>query len=71
MSVTVSIVSPSICHEVMGPNAMILALNHLFHFPLSLSLRGSSVLFHFCHKGFVICLSEVVDISPGNLDSNW
>ena len=23
-SVTVSIVSPSICHEVMGPNAMIL-----------------------------------------------
>ena len=24
-SVTVSIVSPSICHEVMGPDAMILA----------------------------------------------
>ena len=24
-SLTVSIVSPSICHEVMGPNAMILA----------------------------------------------
>ena len=24
MSVTVSIVSPSICHEVMGPDAMIL-----------------------------------------------
>ena len=25
-SVTVSIVSPSICHEVMGPDAMILVL---------------------------------------------
>ena len=26
-SVTVSIVSPSICHEVMGPDAMIFFLN--------------------------------------------
>ena len=26
-SVTVSIVSPSICHEVMGPDAMIFILN--------------------------------------------
>ena len=26
-SVTVSTVSPSICHEVMGPDAMILVLN--------------------------------------------
>ena len=24
----------------------------------------------FCHKGGVICLSEVIDISPGNLDSH-
>ena len=22
----------------------------------------------FCHKGGVICISEVIDISPGNLD---
>ena len=29
-SVTVSIVSPSICHEVMGPDAMILFLNVAF-----------------------------------------
>ena len=41
-SVTVPIVSPSICHEVMGPDAMILffecwVLNQLFHSPLSLS----------------------------------
>ena len=24
----------------------------------------------FCHKGGVICISEVTDISPGNLDSS-
>ena len=50
-SVTVSIVSPSICHEVMGPDAMILVFWMLnfkpaFHSPLSLSSRGSLVL-HF------------------------
>ena len=44
-SVTVSIVSPSICHQVMGPDAMIfvfwmLSLRQLFHSPLSLSSRG-------------------------------
>src|SRR5574338_302766 len=47
---TVSTVSPSISHEVMGPDAMIFA---------------------FCHKGGVICISEVIDISPGNLDSSF
>ena len=46
-SVTVSIVSPSICHEVMGPDAMFLVfwvLSQLFHSPLSLTSRGSLVL---------------------------
>ena len=43
-SVTVSTVSPSICHEVMGPDAMILVFWMLsfkptFHSPLSLSSR--------------------------------
>ena len=43
---TVSIVSQSICHEVMGPDAMILffecwVLSQLFHSPLSPSSRGS------------------------------
>ena len=57
-SVTVFIVFPSICHESMGPDAMILVfwmliLSQLFRSPLSLSSRGSSVL-HFlpllwCH----------------------
>ena len=41
-SLTVSIVSPSICHEVMAPDAMILVFSKLsfkpaFHSPLSLS----------------------------------
>ena len=29
-----------------------------------------SLHFTFCHKGGVICVSEVIDISPGNLDSS-
>ena len=45
-AVTVSIVSPSISHEVMGPDAMILVFWMLsfrptFYPPLSLSSRGS------------------------------
>ena len=41
-------VSPSICHEVVGPDAMILvfrmlSLSQLFHSLLSLSARGSLV----------------------------
>ena len=51
-SATVFTVSPSICHEVMGPDATIfvfwmLTLSQLFHSPLSLSSRGSLVLLHF------------------------
>ena len=33
-SISVSIVSPSICHEMMGPDAMILVFSQLFHSPL-------------------------------------
>ena len=48
-SVTFSIVSPSICHEVMGPDTMILVFWMLsfeltFHSPLSFASRGSLVL---------------------------
>ena len=51
-SVTVSIISPSICHEVMEPDAMILVFWMLsfkppFPSPLSLSSRGSLVPLHF------------------------
>ena len=51
-SVIVSIVSPSICLEVMGPDAMIfvfwmLSFKPTFYSLLSLSSRGSLVLLHF------------------------
>ena len=51
-SVTVSTFPPYICHEVMGPDAMIfvfwmLSLSQLFHSPLSPSSRGSLVPLHF------------------------
>ena len=47
-SVTVAIASSTICHKVMGLDAMILVfkcwgLNQLFHSPLSPSSRGSLV----------------------------
>ena len=44
------------------------ALSQLFHSPLSLSSRGSLVL-HFLPYSSVICISEVIDIFPGNFDS--
>ena len=51
-SATVSTVSPSICHEVMEPDAMILvfwmlSFKSTFDSLLSLSSRGSLVLLHF------------------------
>jgi len=49
-SITVSTVSPSICHEVMGLDAMIFVFPMLSFkptFSLSLSSRSSSVLLHF------------------------
>ena len=45
-------------------------LNRLFHSPLLSSSKGSLISLHFCHKGGVIYISEVIDISPGNLDSS-
>ena len=47
-----SIVSPPICHEVMGPDAVILvfwmlSFKPIFHSPFSLSSRGSLVLLCF------------------------
>ena len=74
-SFTVSIVSPSIYHEVMGPDAMVFVfwmLNFKPAFSLS-SLTFIKRLFSsssLCHKGGVICVSEVTDVSPGNPDSS-
>ena len=81
MSLIVSTVFPFICPEVMGEDAMVLVffffffffecwvLSQIFHSLLSNSSRGCLVLFHFLPEGVVICVSEVIDISPGNLDS--
>ena len=75
-SVTVSFVSPSICHELMGLNAMIFVFWKLNFKPAS----SITLLFHFhqetlqflltfWHKGGVICIPEVIAISLSNLDS--
>ena len=74
-SVTVSIVSPSICHEVMGLDAtilvfLILSFKPAFYSLLSPSSRGSLVPLHFLSLEWYICISEVVDISDRNLCSN-
>ena len=45
------------------------ALIQLFHSPLSLSSRDS-LLFIFCQEGCVIYVSEIIDLSPSNLDSS-
>ena len=58
-SVTVSTVFPSICHEVMGPDAVILVfwivefLANTFHLSLSFSLRDSLVLLHFLYVVYI------------------
>ena len=38
----------------------------LFHF----HQEAFEFLFTFCHKGGVICISDIIDISPSNLDSS-
>ena len=73
-SVTVSIFRPSICHEVMGQDTMILVfecwvLGQIFHSSLSPSSRGFLVPLNFLPLG-IVYISEVVDISPNNLDSS-
>ena len=70
-SVTVSIVSPSICHEVMGPDAMIfvfwiLSLYQLFHSSLTLIKR----LFSSSSLSVNRVVSDVVHISPSSLNSS-
>src|SRR5574341_1214111 len=43
-----------------------LSFKPTFHF----HQEAFEFLFTFCHKGGVICISEVIDIFPGNLDSS-
>jgi len=43
------------------------ALSQLFHSPLALFQEAFEFLFTFCHKGGVICISEVIGILPAIL----
>ena len=69
-SLTLSIVSPFIYHEVMGPDAMILVF-WMLSFKSAFSLFSFTFIkrlfFAFCHKGGIICISEVIDILPSIL----
>ena len=70
-SVTVSILSTSICHEVMQDLSFLNAvLNQLFTLLFHLHQEVPQLLFPVFHKGEVICTSEVINIYPGNLDSS-
>ena len=70
--VTVSIIFPSICHEVMGLDAMIF-VSQMLSFKSAFSLlpllpsRSSLVPVHFL--SCIICIPEVVDISPSHFYS--
>ena len=64
---------PSVCHEVMGPDAIVfwmLSLKPTFSLSSFTFHQEAFQFFAFCHKGGVICMSEVIGISPGNLDSS-
>ena len=57
---------PSVCHEVMGPVAMAGFFTLLLHHHQDVL----EFLFAFCHYSAIIHICEVVDISPGSLDSS-
>ena len=56
------------CHDLSFFECWV--LSQIFHSLLSFSSRGCLVLLCFLPKGGVICISEVIGISPGNLDSS-
>ena len=64
---TVSTFSPSICHEVMGLDAMILVFGMLSFKPFFFTLlfhphqEALQFLFIFWYQSGIICISEVID----------
>ena len=56
------------CHDLRFFEYQI--LSQLFHSPLSPSSRDSLVPLHFLPLEWYFCISEVIDTSPGNLDSS-
>ena len=74
-SVTISIVSPSICMKWWDGCYDLSFLNVEFYdsfFSLLFHLHQEAFYFPFtfCHKGGIICISDVIDIYPSNLDSS-
>ena len=69
---TVSVFSPSICHEVIGLDAIIFVFQMLSFKPAfsCSSFTFINRLFNSSSLSDIICISEDVDISPGNLDSS-
>ena len=66
---------PSICHKVMGPDAIILVFRMLSFKPNFSLSSFTFIKRHFSSSSLspvcgVICISEVIDISPGNIDSS-
>ena len=49
---------------------LMLSFKPAFSLFLSLSSRVSLVPIHFLPKGGIICVCEIIDISPSNLDSS-
>ena len=75
-SVTVSIASPSICHEVMGPDAKVLVF-WMLSFKPTFSLSSFTFIKRLFSSSLSairmmssVCVSEVTDISASNLDSS-
>ena len=71
-SATVSTVSPSICHEVMGPDAIILVfwMKPTFSLPSFTFIKRLFSSFLLLALRVVLSASEVIDISPRNLDAS-
>ena len=47
-----------------------LSLSQLFILLFHLHQEALQFLFALCHKGGVICISEIIEISPHNVDSS-
>ena len=75
-SVPISTFSLSICHCVLELDAVILVFGMLNFKPEFFALlfypnqETLEFLFTVCHLNGIICISEVVDISPSNLDTS-
>ena len=75
-SVTISTFSPSICHQVIGLDSVIFIFL-ILSFKPAFSLSSFTLIkrpfssFSLSAWSGIICISEVIDISTGNLDSSW